>query len=112
MTMPSLLAQFNDAYRIDGATHRHVHGANLGIRADAYQAVGGWGLHVMIGEDHELIRRLTDAGLTVARAADTVVATSSRTVGRIPAGFANHLTRLDPTAFSRHADTAALAGHA
>ena len=81
-------------YRLDGATHTHVHGANLGVRADAYQAVGGWGLHVMVGEDHELVRRLTAAGLTVTRDTDTTVVTSSRTVGRVPAGFATRLAQL------------------
>ena len=37
-------------------THRHVHGANLGVRADLLDAVGGWRrLHT--GEDHDLWQR-------------------------------------------------------
>ena len=36
--------------RPDG-THAHVHGANLGIRADAYLDVGGWS-DASLAEDH------------------------------------------------------------
>ena len=33
---------FQERYRTGGATHPHVHGANLGFSAAAYLAAGGW----------------------------------------------------------------------
>lgn len=93
-TPAKLMARFRATYRVNGTTHPHVHGANLGVRVDAYEAVGGWGTHVMVGEDHELIRRLRAAGLIVRAVADKPVITSSRTTGRMPAGFANRLAQL------------------
>ena len=73
--------------------HRHVHGANLGIRGDAYLRVGGWPA-LRTGEDVELVRRAAAAGLTVARTAAIPVRTSARTVGRAPHGFASYLAAL------------------
>lgn len=74
--------------------HRHVHGANLGIRADAYLRVGGWPALVS-GEDVELARRAVAAGLRIARTAAIPVRTSARLVGRAPNGFAAYLASLD-----------------
>jgi glycosyltransferase involved in cell wall biosynthesis len=71
-------------------THPHVHGANFGVRADAYLKSGGW-RNLMTAEDHDLWqrlhrgkhRRLSDASLRVI--------TSGRRIGRAPHGFADAL---------------------
>jgi glycosyltransferase involved in cell wall biosynthesis len=108
-TEPSLLARFRASYVLDGDTHAHVHAANLGLRADAYDAVGGWGRHVVVGEDHELVRRLTAAGLSTSYVTDTPIVTSSRTAGRMPAGFASRLAQLADTSAPRPAHRSRLA---
>lgn len=56
--------------------HGNVYGANLGIRADAFDAVGGFG-PVPVGEDHDLWQRLGAAGYT-RRHANIPVTTSAR----------------------------------
>lgn len=94
-TATHLLAEFTATYHLASSTHRHVHAANLGLRADAYHAVGGWSTHTVVGEDHDLWRRLVAAGLQVHQRTDIVVTTSSRTVGRVVGGFASALSRLN-----------------
>jgi glycosyltransferase involved in cell wall biosynthesis len=82
----------NYQIRADG-THSHVHGANLGVRADRYLLVGGWG-PLATGEDHDLWRRLdADDGLQLSDAKLRVI-TSGRRVGRAPLGFAGALAAL------------------
>ncbi|MEO8888318.1 MAG: glycosyltransferase [Jatrophihabitantaceae bacterium] len=74
--------------------HPHVHGANLGIRADVYSALGGWSAH-QSGEDIDLARRASSSGdLQIVRTGRIPVRTSSRLVGRAPHGFAGYLRRL------------------
>ena len=51
---------------LHGATHHHVYGANLGVRADAYLAVGGFPPDGA-GEDHGLWQRLAAGGYTLAQ---------------------------------------------
>ncbi|MEP7022630.1 MAG: glycosyltransferase [Actinomycetota bacterium] len=76
--------------------HPHVHGANLGIRGDAYLALGGWPA-LPTGEDVELARRATAAGhLRISRTAGIPVVTSTRRAGRAPRGFAGYLRDLVP----------------
>lgn len=75
----------------DGS-HGHVHGANLGFRADAYHAVAGWSL-LATGEDHDLWNRLQRHG-SVASTTRLRVSTSARLAGRAPAGFAADLAAL------------------
>ena len=75
------------------AGHGHVHGANLGMRADAYWCVGGFGA-VASDEDVDLVRRFADATIPVLYAADAPVTTSTRFFGRAPSGFAGHLRSL------------------
>lgn len=90
-TNRDLQTAFRSSYvrRVDG-THDHVHGANLGVRADAYSAVGGWSRIVATGEDHDLWNRLREVGPTMPSSSVYVV-TSARTIGRAPAGFAAHM---------------------
>ncbi|MDY6995696.1 MAG: glycosyltransferase family 2 protein, partial [Actinomycetota bacterium] len=80
-------------YRRGGAEHDHVHGANMGFRADAYWQVGGFRA-LATGEDVELAQRFEDAGLRIDRDAGLSVATSDRRQGRAPRGFAQHLRSL------------------
>ena len=74
-------------------SHRHVHGANMGFRADSYWQVGGFAA-LASGEDVELVARFESAGLQIARDAQLSVLTSRRRVGRAPGGFAAHLRSL------------------
>ena len=88
---PEVAERFHTSYVIhpDG-THQHVHGANLGVRADAYLLAGGWSaLHT--AEDHDLWNRLHTIGSLRASLGSVRVVTSGRRVGRAPAGFADAL---------------------
>jgi hypothetical protein len=76
-----------------GATHHHVYGANLGVRADAYLAVGGFPLDGA-GEDHGLWQRLAAAGYTLAQPVGIRVRTSARLRGRADGGLAGLLRSL------------------
>lgn len=80
-------------YRSKGSTHNHVHGANMGFRADVYWQVGGFRA-LATGEDVELVDRFEAAGARILRDARLSVATSDRRHGRAPGGFANHLREL------------------
>lgn len=71
--------------------HTHVHGANLGVSAAAYAAVGGWpGLPAH--EDVELVRRLSRHRI-LATAALPVI-TSARRDPRVAGGFGDAVKRL------------------
>ena len=76
-----------------GDGHGHVHGANLGLRADRWVEVDGCGPQAT-GEDHELWRRLRLVGADVRGVADVRVRTSARVVARAPDGFASYLRAL------------------
>jgi glycosyltransferase involved in cell wall biosynthesis len=71
-------------------THPHVHGANLGVRADAYLQVGGW-QDLSTAEDHDLWRRLQSGRYKPISDARLCVLTSGRRIGRSPFGFAGAL---------------------
>lgn len=89
----ALLAQaFATQYRpVDG--HRHIHGANLGLSAQAYRSAGGFP-PVATSEDVALVRALEAAGIAVAYSALPRVWTSARTDHRAPLGFGDALRRL------------------
>lgn len=73
-----------------GLGHPHVHGANLGTRADAYQRAGGWeALH--LAEEHDLWCRLRAAGERCLATTTLWVTTSGRARGRAHGGFADLL---------------------
>lgn len=84
---------YRSGYR-NHAGHRHVHGANLALRADVYRAVGGFG-SLPTGEDVDLIRRVEGISIPVLYACDSPVSTSNRRDGRAPDGFAGHLRTLE-----------------
>lgn len=77
--------------QLDG--HRHIHGANLGVSADAYRRVGGFE-PLKAHEDVALVRALERAGAQIAWSAKPVVRTSARCNGRAPEGFAGYLRAL------------------
>jgi hypothetical protein len=82
--------------RTVGGEHRHAYGANLGVRADAYEAVGGFPADGA-GEDSGLWTALRRAGYPL-RYADLRVRTSARTAGRAAGGLADLLRGFDETA--------------
>jgi hypothetical protein len=75
------------------AGHGNVYGANLGVRADAYAAVGGFA-PFETGEDRDLWRRLGAADFRCTYATEPLVRTSARQNGRAPDGVAALLRRL------------------
>jgi glycosyltransferase involved in cell wall biosynthesis len=79
----------------DWAGHPHVHGANLGIRASAYLAAGGF-RSLRTAEDHALLAAATEAGCSVLQASDITVDTSGRRHARAPDGFSQLLRTLAP----------------
>lgn len=82
---------FQRTYLTDAqGTHTHVHGANLSVRADAYEDVGGW-TDLALAEDHCLWGRLRRRGWRVSSPVSSVVITSSRLQGRATGGFADTL---------------------
>ena len=84
-----LHAHFLATYH-DHDGHRHVHGANLGISADAYRRAGGF-RHLDCSEDVDLVRALQSTGATVAWSAKPRVVTSARKEARASGGFAHAL---------------------
>jgi glycosyltransferase involved in cell wall biosynthesis len=86
-TIRALLAD----YKIhDDGSHPHVHGANLGVRADAYIDAGCW-RPVAVAEDHCLWSRVKARGWLTAACSRTIVHTSGRLHGRAVGGFADLL---------------------
>jgi glycosyltransferase involved in cell wall biosynthesis len=84
--------RFRASYSIyaDGS-HPHIHGANLGVRADCYVRVGGWA-DLKTAEDHDLWIRLKRTGARLCSSAQLRVITSGRRIGRAPDGFAGALS--------------------
>jgi len=76
-----------------GSTLGHVHGANLGVSADAYRAAGGFAA-LAEDEDVSLVERLRAAGARIAHTEREPVTTSSRLNGRVAGGYARYLTEL------------------
>jgi glycosyltransferase involved in cell wall biosynthesis len=101
-------------YEVDGpdCAHPHVHGANLGVRADAYLAAGGFA-PLPTGEDHALWHALRRQGSCLVSKRGVTVATSARRQARAPQGFASFLQayaeRVDRTSRS-HAVTRRASG--
>jgi glycosyltransferase involved in cell wall biosynthesis len=81
--------------------HHHIHGANMGFRADAYWRLGGFRA-LPTGEDVELVGRFEAAGYRIHRDAMLSVSTSARRDGRAPGGFAHYLRGLTRHSENRH----------
>ncbi|CAN5701057.1 glycosyltransferase [soil metagenome] len=89
---PAAVRRYLTDYHAGGSagSHDHIHGANMGFRADAYWAAGGFRA-LATGEDVELVDRFAAAGYRIHRDAGLSVTTSARAQGRAPGGFAQHL---------------------
>ncbi|MCU1761939.1 glycosyltransferase [Pseudomonas sp. 14P_8.1_Bac3] len=70
--------------------HRHIHGANLGISADAYRRAGGFKA-LACDEDVQLVRQLERCGATIAWSHRPQVLTSARLDSRARGGFGDYL---------------------
>jgi glycosyltransferase involved in cell wall biosynthesis len=90
---PHVPVRFAAQYEHGPGTHPHVHGANLGMRAAAYLAAGGFAA-LRTAEDHALVDALAAAGQKILRPTDLAVVTSARHRARAPHGFSHLLTRL------------------
>ncbi|WP_307802316.1 glycosyltransferase [Cellulomonas fengjieae] len=78
------------ATRVRGRPNGHVHGANLGVRADAYLRAGGFP-DLPEHEDVDLVAALVRDGARVVATDACDVLTSGRLVGRTPGGYAGYL---------------------
>jgi len=74
----------------DVENHRHIHGANLGVSAEAYLRAGGI-RHLACSEDVAFVQSLQDCGARIAWSAKPRVSTSARRDGRAAGGFADTL---------------------
>ena len=78
----------------DADGHRHIHGANLGVTAQAYLDVGGF-QPLVSSEDVALVAALRQHGASIAWSAAPRVVTSARRGYRAPGGFGETLARVD-----------------
>ena len=91
---PGVEEQYDRIYRGPAdEEHPHVHAANLGVRADAYRAVGGWQT-VVRGEEHHLWLGVRERGWPTMSPRSLHVTTSGRIVSRLRGGFADWLAEL------------------
>ncbi|MGU3651049.1 glycosyltransferase [Mycolicibacterium sp. A43C] len=74
--------------------HPHVHGANLGFRADIYLRAGGFP-ECTTGEDVKLVQRIRAITPRWVSTHHTSVRTSGRIDSRVEGGFASFLAELD-----------------
>lgn len=74
----------------DADGHRHVHGANLGVSAQAYRRAGGFP-PLACGEDVALVELLSATGALIAWSAAPRVTTSARLHARVRGGFGDTL---------------------
>lgn len=88
----ALRAHFDGFYQ-DRDGHRHIHGANLGVAAAAYQAAGGFEA-VSCHEDVLLVKALERIGARFAWSARPRVFTSARRDARARDGFGDTLLRM------------------
>jgi glycosyltransferase involved in cell wall biosynthesis len=79
---------------IDADGHRHIHGANLGVTAEAYEGVGGF-QPLVSSEDVALVEALRLNGASIAWSAAPRVVTSARRQFRAPGGFGEALRRAE-----------------
>lgn len=76
--------------------HPHIHGANMGVSADAYRRAGGFA-PLRTSEDVALVDALQAAGVEVCFSAAPLVWTSARLDHRAPLGFGQALRNMSET---------------
>jgi glycosyltransferase involved in cell wall biosynthesis len=81
-----------------------VHGANLGVRADAYLRVGGFPA-LPVAEDRAIVETLRTAGESVVFHGDLAVCTSARVSRRVHGGFSDYLSKLEDRVPAQTTDT-------
>lgn len=81
---------FRRIYELGRDSHTHVHAANLGVRASAYLAVGGFS-ELQVAEDHALWNELRRRRFHCVSPLDVRVSTSARLRARAPGGFGDTL---------------------
>ncbi|MFM0740599.1 glycosyltransferase [Paraburkholderia xenovorans] len=86
----SVREYFRKTY-VDADGHRHIHGANLGVSAEAYRRAGGFP-PLTCSEDVALVDRLIASGARIAWSAAPRVITSARAAVRARGGFGDTLT--------------------
>lgn len=93
-----LLSAWRLRHRV-GDGHPHVHGANLGIRADMYCEAGGF-QSIAAHEDVLLAAAVRQIGGRVVSTGSSPVVTSGRASGRAPSGMSRYLQALSEEALS------------
>lgn len=89
---PAAQIRYHQAYQArDG--HRHIHGANLGVSAEAYVRAGGFE-PLACHEDVQLVRNLERCGASIAWSHTPQVITSARLDCRAEGGFGDYLKSL------------------
>jgi glycosyltransferase involved in cell wall biosynthesis len=73
--------------------HRHIHGANLGLSAEAYRNAGGF-QHLAAHEDVHLVADLERIGARIVWTATNPVVTSARRDFKCRGGFGEYLVNL------------------
>jgi glycosyltransferase involved in cell wall biosynthesis len=95
-----------EATYTDADGHRHVHGANLGVSAEAYLAAGGFP-RLESSEDVALVDVLKAQGASIAWSALPRVVTSARRLFRAPLGFGASLLRVELEGLHQGAEASA-----
>jgi glycosyltransferase involved in cell wall biosynthesis len=88
---PATARLWNQEYGREGTP---IHGASLGISAQAYLEIGGFRA-LLTGEDRDLYRRALEVGARLHHEVNVTVTTSARRHARAPLGFAHTLTALE-----------------
>ena len=89
----SVRARFATTYGAPSQGHLHVHGANLGMSAEAYLDAGGVP-PLALAEDQALVDALRGRARRMVATGRIPVTTSARRESRTVGGFADHLREL------------------
>lgn len=93
----------HDTNYTDADRHRHIHGANFGVSARAYERAGGF-RPLQNSEDVALVEALQASGASIAWSAAPRVVTRARRVFRAPGGFEAALARVEQEGLARRLD--------
>ncbi|MBA2492587.1 MAG: glycosyltransferase [Gammaproteobacteria bacterium] len=88
--VPRVVRMMSEAHYVNAEGHRHIHGANLGMRAESYRRAGGFP-PLCAHEDVHLVRALEADGARIAWSTAPRVVTSARLDSRAPEGFGQQL---------------------